>query len=506
MVYGQLTSLFGVSIFLVSGVSLAQTAPAEPAPATDAAAPGDAAPAAGEEPKKAQVAPNFAPVEPPAPHPAPAAPQPTEIPKPPAAPSENMISKFKVSLYGFVEFDIMHDSTQAFGESVGASVLPHDMNSYSGSHGRTHFTARNSRFGFKIQAPEVIGIKTTGTLEMDFFGYQVNPPAGSEASLVSNGTFRMRQANIKAESRIVDVLVGQYYFLFGWQPFFFPATTSFFPVMNQSFGRMPQLRLSKIVKTDDVTFEIAAAAFKPTQRNAEIPEFQGGARIGFNGWKGIHTLGAGGMLNDPLTIGVSATTRQLRPIEWSATPTTYKKATGWGVSFDGMFPVIPAKSLDDAANSLTLTGSFWTGTGIADQVGVPGNVPNAPLPPAMPGGATTPFVADIDNGLVHYDANGNLETIDWTGFMVGGQYYLPPGGHISLTANFTQGWSKTLEKAEYAAVTTAYKLSRYADVSAFFDITPALRTGLSFQYSWQKFPDNAISNNKRFELSVYTFF
>ncbi|WP_437989530.1 hypothetical protein [Sorangium sp. So ce145] len=485
----KVANLVGASIFFVAAVAHAQTPP----PAPDATAPQAAAPAA---PADAQ-ADAQAPATPPADVAAPAAP-PAEAVKPAAKDPVPVTSKWKATIYGMAEFDIMHDTTESFGESVGATVIQRE-DTYAGSHGRTHFTARNSRFGVRVNAPEVSGIKTTAVLELDFFGNQ--PPTVSEASLVSSGTFRLRQAHIKVESDYVDLLIGQGYHLFGWQPFFFPATTSFFPVMNQVFGRMPQLRVGHNFKSDAANVEIAAAVLKPPQRDSEVPDMQAGLRIGVNGWKGIHTLGAGGMLHDPLSIGVSGVFRHLRVNEHSATPTELRSANGYGLSVDAMIPIIPAEALDDPGNALTLTGSFFSGTGIADIVGVASNVPHPPLPD---GAVYTP---NIDNGLVVYDANNNLKTIGWTGFMVGLQYYLPPSGRFSVSGNYTQGSNdRVTEENGYLALRTAYHESRYIDGNLFADITPAIRAGLSFQYSEQTFADGVTATNERIKLSLYSFF
>ncbi|XXY51660.1 hypothetical protein WME91_11005 [Sorangium sp. So ce269] len=510
----QVANLFGASIFLVAAAAHGQ-APAPAGGQAPAAAPPPAAAAPAQPPAAAAPQPTDAattqlptgtdaPATPPplpggapaaaAPPPAP----PAEVAKPAAPAAVPVTSKWKATIYGMAEFNIMHDSTQSFGESVGATVIQRD-DTYAGSHGRTHFTTRNSRFGVKVSAPEFAGMKTTANLELDFFGNQ--PPTVSEASLVSSGTFRLRQANIKVESEYVDVLIGQYYHLFGWQPFFFPATTSFFPVMNQVFGRMPQLRVGHTFKTDPVNLEIAAAAAKPPQRDAEVPDLQAGLRFGINDWKGIHTLGAGGMLIDPLTIGVSGVYRHFRVPELAAAPVAANSADGYGISLDAVIPIIPATVLDDPGNALTLTGSFFAGTGIADMVGVANGVPQ----PALPDGAA--YAPGIDNGLVVYDANGNLKTIGWKGFMVGLQYYLPPSGRISISGNYTQGWNdRVTEENGYAALRTAFRESRYIDGNVFIDITPAVRTGLSFQYSEQTFADDVTATNERLELSVYSFF
>lgn len=50
----------------------------------------------------------------------------------------------------------------------------------------------------------------------------------------------------------------------------------------------------------------------------------------------------------------------------------------------------------------------------------------------------------LPSGSITQDLNGKLDTIDWRGFMIGLQYYLPPKGRIELAGNFTQGESSDL--------------------------------------------------------------
>jgi hypothetical protein len=237
-----LVSLAGV--FLASSVA-AQT-PAAPAPeASTPAAPAPAAPA------DAAAAAPAAPAEPaPAPEP----------PKPAAPAPQSMLSKWKLTFYGFVELDITHDSTQSYGEASGAALIARD-GTYASEHGRTQFTARDSRIGFRINAPDVGEIKTSGVLEMDFLGNQ--PPGLTSASLVTNATFRLRQALIRVETPYVDLLFGQGYHVFNWQPFFFPMAVSYFPLLNMPFGRMPQVRISKTIKTDPVLNILGSHALYP---------------------------------------------------------------------------------------------------------------------------------------------------------------------------------------------------------------------------------------------------
>ena len=46
---------------------------------------------------------------------------------------------------------------------------------------------------------------------------------------------------------------------------------------------------------------------------------------------------------------------------------------------------------------------------------------------------------NIDSGIVTFDADGNLKTIDWRALVVGFQYYLPVAdGRVWVSANYSQ--------------------------------------------------------------------
>jgi hypothetical protein len=445
------------------------------------------------------------PAVPPPAVPPPAVPPPAVPPPavPPPAVPQPALSKFKLTFYGFLELDAMYDSTQSFGEAVGATLVARD-DSYAAEHSRLQFSARNSRFGVRINAPELGDIKTSGVLEMDFFGVQA--PGISSASTVSNGTFRLRQAFVRVETPVVDVLFGQTYHLFGWQPFFFPMAVSYFPIMNQVFGRQPQLRISKTIKSQALNVDVAVSASKPPQVNSGVPDIQGGVKLGFNGWRGLHTPSASGLLHDPLTIGVSGVVRKFRVAEFAASPADTNSATGYGLAASALIPVIPAASLEDAGNSLTLVGTFFSGTGVADLLGVPQNVPYPALPANLDG--TVPaFTADIDPGLVTYDGSGELQTINWTGFTVGLQYYLPPAGKVQLALNYTQGEAGQLTADNgWAMYRTFSRKGRYIDANLFFDVTAALRLGLSYQNNRHTYPDGEEATNHRAMGAFYLNF
>ncbi|SRR6266545_1706092 len=464
---------------------------------------------------------------------APLPPLPAEPKKEPIAP---VTSRWQALFYGFVEFDGMYDTTQSFSDSPGNTpVLRSDGStpaylplgtdppkgiSYASTHGRVQATARNTRFGFKLTPPEYAGIKSSGTVEVDFFGNQPTAPYGftsptSEGSFFTSAALRLRHAYLKVETEVVDVLLGQYYNLFGWQPYFFPGTLSFLGTPNMVFGRTPQVRLSKIIKTDPINVELAAAALRPPQRDSAYPSFEGGVRLEINHWKGPHGRGSGQPTLDGAGIGVSATRRWFRVIEFANNRadltfgTDVAEAGGYGVSFDGFLPIIPARDLENRSLSLVLTGSWVKGAGTADLYtgGLTGGV-QFPLPAGPNGPNTGIYGSNIDPGIVQFDLAGNLRVLNWQSAMAGFQLYLPPGGKLVLTGNYTRGKSDNIGQSapEGGDPSRTFKVAEYYDGNVFVDITAAVRAGASFQYVRQRYVDGGIEQNKRIEVGGLFFF
>jgi len=422
--------------------------------------------------------------------------------------------RWAVTLYGFVEVDAIFDTTRSYGDSIGSDLVARSE-TYNGRVGRTQFSMRNTRLGFAFESPSIAGVQPSAVFESDFFGHQDSPPTTSENTYFTSPTFRLRQAFVKLDNPYVDVLVGQTYDVFGWQNYFSPCSVEFLGLPNQLFSRNGQLRLSHTFNPNGVvSLDLAAAALRPAQRDAEVPDGNAGVRVRFNRWRGISTPGSVGTAALPGSIGVSGTVRQFKANAFAPAPVQgSNSATGWGISFDALIPIIPAASADDRGNRLTLVGSFVWGSGIADLITAGGGAqfptllnPTQANPPPL-------YDANIDNGLVTFDSRGVLHTIDWQAFRVGLQYYLPPmKGRLFLSANYTQAHSGNLTKlfpkggAEIELLVNVADTSRYADLNLFWDVTPAVRIGLSGQYTEVEYLDGAKPHNIRgMAQTVYQF-
>ena len=421
--------------------------------------------------------------------------------------------RWQLTVYGFVEADVINDSTRSYGDSIGSAIVARDE-VYEGQQGRTQFSIRNTRLGFAMRSPTIGGVKPSAILEADFFGNQpARPPTTSESSYFDSPTFRVRHAYLKLENDYVDVWAGQTYYLFGWQNYFFPCSLEFLPLPNEAFGRTTQVRLAHTFASDAVSVDVAVAALRPAQRDSSIPDGNAGLRLSLNHWKGISTPGNGGTSAFPLAIGVSGTVRSFKVDAFTPPPTqSSNRATGWGLSIDALVPVIPATDANDRGNRLTLTGSFVVGSGIADLINAGGGANFPTLPNPFMQSPPPLYTPDIDNGLVTFDTFGVLHTIDWQSFMVGLQYYLPPTGRVIVSGNYTQSFSKNMADlypkggAEIMLFSRVAKLSRYADANVFVDVTPAVRVGGSFQYSTTEYVDGTTPRNLRWMGQALYFF
>jgi hypothetical protein len=394
--------------------------------------------------------------------------------------------QFKLRFFGFLAVDYMTDSTRSYDDGMG-TLLVARTDTYDNHNGRTQFSIRSTRLGFAFESPTLGEVTPSAVLESDFAGSQASPPGSTEAVYFASPLFRIRHAYVKLKSPYVDLLMGHTFDVFGWQSFFDPSG-----LRNQLFSRNQQLRVSRQFNADGaVTVELAAAAVRPVQRDSGVPDGSAGLRVSFNGWQGIRTPGNERIEAMPLTLAVSGIVRQFKANAFAPPPTqTSNSATGWGVSFDAFLPIIPATNFVDRGNRLALMASFVKGSGIGDLMSVTGGAKFPKLSnPAMTYPDPEYETANIDEGLVSFDTQGVLHTIDWTAFRVGLQYYLPSTGRWIFSANYTQAHSANMAMlyprggAEIDLQTHVADTLRYADAKLTFDVTPVVRVGVSSQYT-----------------------
>jgi hypothetical protein len=413
-----------------------------------------------------------------------------------------MLSKWSLTFYGFVEADMIWDSTQSLNEVPGNSQIARP-DTYGGKNSRFMVGIRNSRFGFRARAPEYHKIRASANLEFDALGNQAS--TFTEAQTWTNPAIRVRHYNLRIETPIVDFLAGQYWSLFGWQAFYFPNTVEIMGLPAELFHRDIQFRVSKTIKTAPINIEIAAALVRSPQRDSGLPEGEGGVRLIVNKWTGMQTVNSTGTSIAPLSVGVSSTVRTYKLTQFAAAPKTAVSITAWGVAADGFIPILPATP-DKKGNALSLTGEYVYGHGVADQyTGMTGGVANAELPNPTMATPAPAYTANIDPGLVVYSADGRAHLIQWQTFNIGLQYYLPGlNGRVWVAGAFSR--SNSDNSRLYGAAAKVRDTELWSDANLFWDITPAIRVGAEYAWFQDHYVDGIEATNHRFQFSAFYLF
>ncbi|MFT3837018.1 MAG: hypothetical protein QM723_08480 [Myxococcaceae bacterium] len=408
-----------------------------------------------------------------------------------------LLAKFSGTLYGFAELDGIYDSTEGFTDVAGHTMIPR-ADKYAGQHGRMTFSARDTRIGFKLNAPEWNGIKSSGVLEADFLGNQ--PPTASEAATFVNPTFRLRHAYLKLETPWVDVLAGQYWQLFGWQPYFVLGAAEIPGTVGEPFARAPQLRLSKHLAAGPVSFDWALAVSRSGQRDSAMPDGQAGVRLNLDGWKTVRTVGSCITSAEALSVGLSGLARKFDLPEFSAAPKKDVSANGWGYSVSLFAPIVRA-SLADRSNALSVTASFSRTAGAADYFT---NLSGGVSSPTLPGTNGQVYAGNVDPGMALYDAKGHLSVIDWSSFSGGIQYYLPGNDQVWLALDY--GHAASNNAGGHGAAATVVTQMNWASANVFWDLGPAVRFGAAYSWYGQRYADGAHAQNHRAQLTALYLF
>jgi hypothetical protein len=423
-------------------------------------------------------------------------------PKPAFA--EVVKSKWAMNIYGFVEADFIYDNRIVTGFTDGAANPAMPLgHSYLTSHDQLTFGARNSRIGFNASAPEVAGIRASAKLEMDFEG--VAGGGGNENNGTwTNPTFRFRHMYLTLDSDIVTLQLGQGWQLFGWQPYFHPNTVDIQGVPGQIYSRSPKAQATHKFR-GPVDIELGVSMSRPPQRASGTPDLQGGVKITIPDWVGVHTIGATGTAVDAAGIGISGLTRSFRvnnvaPVAGVTAPTS-DAVRGEAGALDIFLPILHPNK-ENKALSLSATGEVAYGKGFNDQFsGFSAGI----------GALTAPFGTSVtvaDNGSVGIE-NGDLTAVQWRTNIVGMQFYLPPDGTWWISANYSSGKSNNIARMSNAGAATAFHSFQWVNGDIFWDVTPAVRLGLSVdQYKdnyIQQLPSH-VGKDTRIQFSAFFLF
>jgi hypothetical protein len=162
-------------------------------------------------------------------------------------------------LVGYTKLEAFWDSAQV-NKNLSGPLLRTNA-AVPNNWGRFRMTAQSTRFGLKVNGPDVLGAKTQGYIELDFDSNQDGRQSASNSYIP-----RMRHAWFRMDwPGGWQLLMGQY-----WGVFcdFYPETVNDGPFQNhgQATQRIPQIRMT--YKTGPWTFSgLAGVAYDPAGDN-----------------------------------------------------------------------------------------------------------------------------------------------------------------------------------------------------------------------------------------------
>lgn len=154
------------------------------------------------------------------------------LPSPLKAETEPKVSsRFNLDFYGYVKLDASYDSQRTYYGDEAFYALPKSGN---GDDDSFSMTAKQTRFGMKVSAPEFEGWESRGGIEFDFYG--------SASDNAPNPRFRL--GYLELEKGPWTVLAGQHYD--AWNTIL-PKTVNFATMGQQGalWSRRPQVRVSR---------------------------------------------------------------------------------------------------------------------------------------------------------------------------------------------------------------------------------------------------------------------
>ncbi|MDD5658365.1 MAG: hypothetical protein PHF00_14030, partial [Elusimicrobia bacterium] len=266
----------------------------------------------------------------------------------PAAAAESPLRNIALRFYGFIQTDIIADTTAGFNEEQGNSLVPPraaapGAPNSAGRHHRTQTSVRNSRVGLDLGLPKADGSDVRAVFEFDLMGNNApntqpgsSPKEQSERDFFNNPAVRLRHAFVSATRGAWNAKLGQTWSLLGWQPHYFPAEAIVQPGPGQLYRRFAQARitLTQVIK-ETWELETAADLAKPAQMDSGSPEFHAGARLASTRVKGASISGASASM-EALSAAVSCAFIPVRTASLGS-------PTGEAVAFDIFFPVIPSR-------------------------------------------------------------------------------------------------------------------------------------------------------------------
>ncbi len=365
----------------------------------------------------------------------------------PALADENVTSKFKLSIGGFVKLDYANNSEKIGPLAPASGAIP-KTNAADGLRSESEFTARQSRLWFKSSGPDLFGAKTGALIEGDFYG---DMSGATEAAQL-----RMRLAYATLDWTNTQVLFGQYWDTFGPMA----ASTVDFR-QGASFGapnspRVPQLRATQkynMGESNSITTVLAlqnptqaetgAAAATPGANYEWTNMVNAAGQVMFSSKALGVAPGFYGMSNKPFTVGLFGLYGSGK-LQAGVTNLTLPS---WGYGAYAFLPILKSSDGKSRANTASLEA----------QVAMASNMP-------FNNGTANQLMSSGKAGAKGYDFDVELKAY----------------ATQDLGMTFGYGRRGVLNAGFYAEETQQSNYNVYGNVS--YDLNAAVRVATEYEY------------------------
>jgi hypothetical protein len=415
-----------------------------------------------------------------------------------------VMSKFNLSIGGYVKLDYAYNSTNLGSNGVitpASGAIPSKDISGTGPNSATFanqdqsvFSLKQSRFWFKIDGPPLVGAKTGGFLEVDFFG---DNSAAAESPMP-----RLRHAYGTMDWPKTQVLFGQYWDLFAPM---IASTEDFRTAAPQGapYGpRVPQIRLTqKVDFTPDQGLKLVVALQDPNQTgdNQSAVTGQYGPSVNYAAQLFYVNKGLGvapGYLSlsmNPLTVGVFG----LYGTE-KAPSNANNSLSSWGYGAYAFAPIHGSKDGVNRAMTVAFEGQAYAAGNLAYSSATSISVTGKPVSATSPGSTSNTF-----------DATGNQKPARNWGYI--GQLKFFPTQNLGFTAGY--GTRYALSNGDYAGIPNYQRQSQQIYANVTYDVNAAIRLATEWQNIETKYGNvNGVSGarasgvDNTVRLCAYYFF
>jgi hypothetical protein len=285
-------------------------------------------------------------------------------------------SRFRLKLSGLALFTANANFGQFNDVDLPGIVLPH----FAGySNGSVSASVRQSIIGLTGVGPTLFGARTSGDLQMDFWG---GVPSGYGAT--SSGLAEVRVARLRFDWKDTSVVGGMDY------PFFSPnLPTTYLSVIVPGFASAgnlwnwsPTLRVEQrftgplsAFKAEAGVLDPASSIYNPNSTNIRVVSPTENSRQPTYAFR---FSGSTKSEDHPASIGISGVFSPQRFIYGYS-------VDGWAAALDWKFPLVPRTEI---------SGEFFTGRGIDGFGGVPLS-PNRPADALQYAALTSPQLASM---------------------------------------------------------------------------------------------------------------